>query len=302
MAGRWIDNNQDQWRPRDDEPYDYGRGRETRSFGRERPDSYAARRGGVNRDPVFGEGESGASYGGARFAAQDYRGGRGDGANSRERGYRDAPRGYDAPRDYGRKAYDRGGYGEAAFGGYPREPSHRMASGGTGGYDYERGYGEGGRPDTARAERFEDAGQRAGEFLHRAGERVATWFAGGGDSRPGQDDGARGHRGRGPKGYTRSDERISDDIHDRLTDDDWLDASNIVVAVSGGEVTLSGTVDGRDDKHRAERIVEDVAGVTHVQNNLRRTDRSGAFPGASDDALADGTSAAASMGGRKDQA
>jgi hypothetical protein len=73
----------------------------------------------------------------------------------------------------------------------------------------------------------------------------------------------------GPSGYKRSDERISDDAHERLTDDTWLDASNIGVSVSGGEITLSGTVESREAKHRAEHLVEDLTGVTHVQNNLR---------------------------------
>lgn len=80
---------------------------------------------------------------------------------------------------------------------------------------------------------------------------------------------ARGHRGRGPKGYRRSDERISEDVHDRLTDDPWLDATDIEVTVKAGEVTLSGQVDSREGKHRAERLVEDLSGVRHVQNNLR---------------------------------
>jgi hypothetical protein len=76
-------------------------------------------------------------------------------------------------------------------------------------------------------------------------------------------------RGLGPKNYQRSDARISDDVHDRLTEDPWLDASDIVVAVNGGEVTLSGRVDCRDAKHHAEWLVEDLSGVRHVQNNLR---------------------------------
>jgi hypothetical protein len=80
---------------------------------------------------------------------------------------------------------------------------------------------------------------------------------------------SRGARGLGPQGYKRSDDRISDDAHERLTDDTWLDASNISISVSGGEVTLSGTVDSREAKHRAERLIEDLSGVTHVQNNLR---------------------------------
>jgi hypothetical protein len=77
------------------------------------------------------------------------------------------------------------------------------------------------------------------------------------------------HRGRGPKGYRRSDERVREDINDRLTDDRRLDASEIEVAVLEGEVTLSGTVFRREDKRRAEDIAEHVSGVTHVQNNLR---------------------------------
>ena len=75
--------------------------------------------------------------------------------------------------------------------------------------------------------------------------------------------------GKGPQGYKRSDDRISDDAHERLTDDAWLDATNIAISVSGGEVTLSGTVETREAKHRAERIVEHINGVNHVQNNLR---------------------------------
>jgi osmotically-inducible protein OsmY len=80
---------------------------------------------------------------------------------------------------------------------------------------------------------------------------------------------AGGHRGRGPRGYRRSDDRIREDVNDRLTDDPFLDATEIEVAVSACEVTLSGTVDNRFDKRRAEDIAEQVSGVKHVQNNLR---------------------------------
>ena len=34
-------------------------------------------------------------------------------------------------------------------------------------------------------------------------------------------------------------------------------------------MTLSGSVDSRYSKHRAEDIAEDVTGVNYVQNNLR---------------------------------
>ncbi len=80
-------------------------------------------------------------------------------------------------------------------------------------------------------------------------------------------DGA--HRGRGPQGYRRSDERINEDVHERLTEDPHLDASAITVGVRDGEVTLTGTVDSRDAKHHAEHLVEHLGGVGHVQNNLR---------------------------------
>jgi len=81
--------------------------------------------------------------------------------------------------------------------------------------------------------------------------------------------GGTDHRGRGPRGYRRSDARISEDLHDRLTDDPHLDASAVTVQVSGGEVTLYGNVDSREAKRRAEDIAHSVSGVTHVQNNLR---------------------------------
>lgn len=77
------------------------------------------------------------------------------------------------------------------------------------------------------------------------------------------------HRGRGPKNYVRSDDRIREDVSDRLSDDSWLDASDIEVTVASCEVTLSGLVRTRDDKRRAEDIAERVGGVRHVQNNLR---------------------------------
>jgi hypothetical protein len=78
-----------------------------------------------------------------------------------------------------------------------------------------------------------------------------------------------GFYGKGPKGYTRSDERIREDVCDRLSADDELDASDITVTVSAGEVTLEGMVPDRRSKHRAEDLSDSVAGVTDVHNRLR---------------------------------
>jgi hypothetical protein len=104
------------------------------------------------------------------------------------------------------------------------------------------------------------------------GRKISNFFSGEGrdyDEDRGRSGEYRGARGLGPKGYTRSDDRISEEAHQRLTDDPWVDASEIACSVSSGEVTLSGTVDNREAKHRAERVVEDISGVKHVQNNLR---------------------------------
>jgi hypothetical protein len=78
-----------------------------------------------------------------------------------------------------------------------------------------------------------------------------------------------GQYGKGPKGYVRSDERIREDVCDRLSDDDELDASDITVNVTAGEVRLEGTVLDRHSKHRAEDVAEAVSGVRDVTNNLR---------------------------------
>jgi len=80
---------------------------------------------------------------------------------------------------------------------------------------------------------------------------------------------SQSHRGKGPKGYQRSDERIEENVNERLTDDHMLDASSIEVKVSKGEVTLTGTVSSKEDKRRAEEIVENVSGVSNVENRIR---------------------------------
>jgi osmotically-inducible protein OsmY len=75
--------------------------------------------------------------------------------------------------------------------------------------------------------------------------------------------------GRGPKGYQRSDERIREEVCDRLADDPWVDAGDIEVTVKNGEVTLSGAVREREDKRRSEDLTDNVSGVREVHNNLR---------------------------------
>ena len=77
------------------------------------------------------------------------------------------------------------------------------------------------------------------------------------------------HRGKGPKGYKRSDDRIREDVYHRLTEDDLIDASEIEVQVTNAEVVLNGEVPEREARRRAEDIIDAISGVQHVQNNLR---------------------------------
>lgn len=104
----------------------------------------------------------------------------------------------------------------------------------------------------------------------KTADEVSSWF---GDEdaarRRRMDERNESHRGRGPKGYTRSDDRITEDINDRLTDYHYLDASDIEVSVSGGDVTLSGKADSRYDKRLAEDLAHDVLGVKNVENRIR---------------------------------
>jgi len=77
------------------------------------------------------------------------------------------------------------------------------------------------------------------------------------------------YRGVGPRGYTRAAERIREDVCDRLTEDPFIDASDIEVFVTGTEVFLRGVVENRVAQRQAQSIAEDVVGVRRVDNELR---------------------------------
>ncbi len=56
------------------------------------------------------------------------------------------------------------------------------------------------------------------------------------------------YTGRGPRGYVRSDERILEDVCERMSRHGQLDAGNIDVEVKDGEVYLAGDVASRSEK------------------------------------------------------
>jgi osmotically-inducible protein OsmY len=139
-------------------------------------------------------------------------------------------------RDWPERNLEQGAWGERRYG----ERDHR-----------ERGYGE---QDYRGAEYGRGRAESFGQQLREAGQHMAQKVK---------------RAFRGPKGYKRSDERIREDICDRFAEQNYLDPSEIEVAVSNGEVTLSGTVEFRNEKFVAEELADDVSGVTAVYNQLR---------------------------------
>jgi BON domain len=154
------------------------------------------------------------------------------------------------------------------------EPSSR------GGAGSKRGRSEGRRSSRF----FEDNEESYNPFVserYRNGERFGserpTWDRSGIESPSGFEreslsetgESRLGHRGRGPRNYRRSDERIIDEINEALMLHPDLDASEIDVLIQDGIVTLRGLVDCRHSKHLAEYVTEEVFGVREVRNELR---------------------------------
>jgi osmotically-inducible protein OsmY len=254
------------------EEFDYDRRRE--HHGDERPhDMGGDRRGSYGRS-------GGGGYGsGAGYRDEDYGRERGGGGGRSASGQ--PPYGRDfGGRDFGTAEYGSnenafGGFGQGSGGTYESERYRGDGGGyGQGRREFGGGYGSGSRYLGAYGDRdrsgagfrgqggYGDRHHEDRSWWDRATDEVSSWFGG-------EEGSERHHRGRGPKGYKRSDERITEDINDRLSDDHMVDASDVEVSVSGGEVTLSGTVDSRFAKRRAEDICESVSGVSHCQNNLR---------------------------------
>jgi hypothetical protein len=120
--------------------------------------------------------------------------------------------------------------------------------------DRDQGYGRGDYTrDLRRNLRGYGEEEEQGPF-ERMGEKVKEGF--------------RKLTGRGPKGYKRSDERIREDVSERIARS-WVNAEDVEVKVEKGEVTLTGFVESREDKRRLEDLADDVFGVEEVHNDLR---------------------------------
>lgn len=134
-------------------------------------------------------------------------------------------------------------------------------------YERERDRGDGRDPQSTGNDA---GGDRGLEQPRGGGYGGFDYNRGGYGHQYGNDRGANrpSFRGRGPKNYQRSDDRIREDVCERLEMDHDVDASELEVHVASGVVTLSGSVPDRRTKRLAEDIVESVNGVKEVQNQI----------------------------------
>lgn len=164
--------------------------------------------------------------------------------------------------DLGRSSYGAGGYGS------------RMGTSGRMGENYNTGMSGSDYASTRGIRERNYMGEdRDRNWWDRTRDEVSSWFGDDDAERRRRMDeqrtGTGEHKGKGPRGYHRSTERIREDVCDRLSEDDRLDASDIEVQIQNDEVILTGSVHSREDKRRAEDLAESISGVRNVENRLR---------------------------------
>ena len=237
---------------------DYGRGRGGESFG--------GGEGGWSREGREGQGSSsGGRYsgswgGGGGYSGRQggrYQGGGFQSGGSQGGGFQGA--GY------------RGGYQGGGFSGRQSGGHQGRQSGGESGERWGRSGSEwaGGMAATG----FGPTGYGSSRGSSAYGG--SSMYGGYGSETGFQSGQRRTGKRRMPKGYTRSDERIREDICDRLSEAD-VECEEVTVTVRSGEVTLAGRAPSGDARREIEQIAENVSGVQDVTNQIRtRPDESG---------------------------
>ena len=196
-------------------------------------------------------------------------------------------RGYGEQGGMGRGYGEQGGWGQQGHGRRSMYEGGGMMGRGYEGqesrmYGQDRGYGQEGRMYEQGGMGYQGGGmggQQGGMGYQGGGmggfqggmgrqggwEQQGRVQSGMGEGGMSQRFGAR----RGPKGYKRSDERIREDVCDRLSEHPIIDSSDVEIKVQNGEVTLTGTVTERRHKHLIEQVAEAISGVQDVTNQIR---------------------------------
>ena len=256
-VARYDSSDAGGWRSSDDLFY----GRSGQSDWSSRSDPRQQRsfeRAGYDSDREFweGQGSQAGRHGQGRFGSEhpeyDSGAGRYGGSNSSGIGYGSGPqRQQDFSQPSGSHYND---WAHAVPGGYQPGQQH-----------------DGGSPDN-----YWQHGGRFGAGTYPGGGYRGAGYQGSYQGTGGYQSGSYGAapmsgaaRNRPPKGYTRSDERLMEDICEQLTHNPFIDAGEVSVQVKEGKVTLEGSVPERSMKHCAEDIVEACSGVKDVDNRIR---------------------------------
>jgi hypothetical protein len=180
----------------------------------------------------------------------------GGGQSGGERGY-----GMGGGQSGGERGYGMGGGQYGGERGYGMGGGERGYGMGGGQYGGERGQWGGGQGTTG-GQYGMSGGQYGGQWGNQSGQSGQGLFGTIGE-------GINRLFGKGPKGYSRSDERIKEDVCDRLMMMSDVDSSDVEVAVVSGEVTLTGNVPDRNTKYRIEHLADQIGGVKDINNQLR---------------------------------
>jgi hypothetical protein len=207
------------------------------------------------QDPREQSGSGGRYAGYGNFGQGDY-GGRGREYSAQERG---GDYGYGSS---GRRSFSDYDYGDQFRRSSPGGFGHAQGSSAWRGYGVEGDFRTWNEP-YGEGQQYTSRGDYGGTEAPYRGQSSS----GGQGSQYGY-GGTGQHRGKGPKGYTRSDERLKEMICERLREDPQIDASEVTVTVQGSRVTFEGSVDSRHTKNLIEDVAEQL-GVDDVQNNLR---------------------------------
>jgi hypothetical protein len=213
---------------------------------------------------------SGQSFGQQGYGQQGY--GQSHGIQS---GYGQGSSGqFGGQQGYGQSGYGQSGYGQSGYGqsGYGQQglgqPSYGQDMGrygsqsgyGQSSYGGQSGYGQSYGQDFGRGGYVQSDGGYGSMRNFDGDDRGLLQRAG---------DWIERKIGKAPKGYRRSDERIREDVCDRLMQRHDVDASDVDIQVKDGEVIMSGYVHERRAKRQIEDIAEDVLGVKDVTNHVK---------------------------------